>query len=327
MPRKARLDAPGILHHLIVRGIERRPIFTHVADRNDFSERCSRLFPENNTCCYAWAFLPNHLHLLLRTGDVPVSTVMARLLSGYATSFNRRHQRSGHLFQNRYKSIICQEDRYFQELVRYIHLNPVRAGLVSDMEGLAEYRWSGHATLLGRRICAWQDAAYTLTSFGSAAAYLEFVQQGFGQGQRNDLIGGGLVRSQGGWAEVRNAQSPIKGDERILGDTSFVMDLLGSAQEKLERRYAIKQSGINLDTVEKRVLKLLSLNRDELYGRGRGARVSHARSLFCFFAAHELGCSQKALADRFSVTEPAITYAVRRGEKIAREHGYSLLEG
>jgi putative transposase len=251
---------------------------------------------------------------------------MARLLSGYAACFNRRHKRSGHLFQNRYKSIICQEDRYFKELVRYIHLNPVRAQLIPDIEGLNAYRWSGHSVLLGRQVCEWQDAPYTLSFFGNVASYLGFVTEGLDQGRRVDLIGGGVVRSHGGWAEVKKSQSLIKGDERILGDTSFVLRILADAQEKLERRYSVKQSGIDLDTVEKRVIDLFSVRPDDLYGPGRERRTTQARSIFCFWAVRELGLSQKALADRFSVSEPAITYAVRRGQSIAHENGYRLRE-
>lgn len=326
MPRKSRLDAPGVLHHIVVRGIERRPIFTSIADRRDFFERCSNLFTQSKARCYAWALLSNHVHLLLHTGEVPLSKVMARLLSGYATSYNRRHHRVGHLFQNRYKSIICQEDSYFKELVRYIHLNPVRANIVSDIDGLNAYRWSGHAALLGRHPCGWQDTSYTLSFFGSAASYLEFIKEGFDQGHRSDLAGGGLIRSHGGWTEVKKSQTLVKGDERILGNTAFVTSILADAQEKLERSYAMKQSGIGLDAVESRVIDLFSLKHDELYGQGRTKRVAQARSLFCFWVVRELGLSQKTLADRFSVTEPAITYAVRRGQKIAHDNRYKLRE-
>ena len=164
MPRKFRLDAAGVLHHVIVRGIERRPIFLTIADRRDFFERCGKLFPETGTSCYAWAFLSNHVHLLLRTGKVPLSKVMARLLSGYAARFNRIHKRSGHLFQNRYKSIICQEENYFEELVRYIHLNPIRAQLDLGHQGTEYLSLVRAFALLGRRTCEWQDTVYTLSS-------------------------------------------------------------------------------------------------------------------------------------------------------------------
>ncbi|MBM4331217.1 MAG: transposase, partial [Deltaproteobacteria bacterium] len=136
MPRLARLDAPGVLHHLMIRGIERRKIFWNEQDREDFLDRLSRLLPETDTACYAWVFISNHAHFLFRSGQVPLATVMRRLLTGYAGSFNRRHKRRGHLFQNRYKSIVCQEDTYLRELVRYIHLNPIRAGIVATLSDL-----------------------------------------------------------------------------------------------------------------------------------------------------------------------------------------------
>ena len=130
MPRKSRIDAPGALHHVIARGIERGQIFRNDGDRSHFLIRLGDILTETNTACYAWALIPNHFHLLLRTGNVTISTTMRRLLTGYANWFNRRHRRYGHLFQNRYKSILCQEDAYLLELVRYIHLNPLRAGIV-----------------------------------------------------------------------------------------------------------------------------------------------------------------------------------------------------
>jgi REP element-mobilizing transposase RayT len=139
MPRSARLDAPGVLHHIIIRGIERRPIFKDNKDRDNLLNRLSILLPRTKTLCYAWALMPNHAHFLLRSGEAGISYLMRRLLTGYAVYFNRRHDRHGQLFQNRYKSIICQEDAYFRELVRYIHLNPVRAEVVKDLSNLSTY--------------------------------------------------------------------------------------------------------------------------------------------------------------------------------------------
>ncbi len=98
MPKKARIDAPGTLHHIILRGIERRKIFYDDSDRNNFLNRLGIVLIETKTPCFAWALIPNHLHLLLRTGVAPISTVMRRLLTGYAVSFNRRHRRHGQLF-------------------------------------------------------------------------------------------------------------------------------------------------------------------------------------------------------------------------------------
>ena len=133
MPRSARLDAPGVLHHVMGRGIEKRRIFLADDDRNDFLSRLGLLSEEGCIRVYAWALLPNHFHLLCKTGKMPLARSMRRLLTGYAVKFNKRHNRNGHLFQNRYKSIVCQEDSYLMELVRYIHLNLIRAGIVKGL--------------------------------------------------------------------------------------------------------------------------------------------------------------------------------------------------
>jgi putative transposase len=147
MPRKSRIDAPGALHHIIARGIEGCKIFRDKTDRNNFLDRLGSIVKETDTRCFAWALIPNHFHLVLKTGYVPIATVMRRLLTGYAISHNRRHRRSGHLFQNRYKSILCQEDTYLLELIRYVHLNPIRIRAVRDIKGLDKYPYTGHSAL------------------------------------------------------------------------------------------------------------------------------------------------------------------------------------
>ena len=138
--------------------------------------------------------LPNHFHLLVRTGTKPLARSMRSLLSGYANAFNRRHRRSGHLFQNRYKSIVCEEEPYFLELVRYLHLNPLRARLVPDFPGLAQYRYSGHAALVGTQEYLWQETGEVLGCFSARPRrarqqYQRFVAEGVAQGRRQDLQG------------------------------------------------------------------------------------------------------------------------------------------
>jgi len=139
MPRHARLDAPDTLHHVMVRGLERRAIFRDDADRANFVARLAHLAAQEVLCVYAWALLPNHAHLLVRTAQRPLARSMRSLLTGYAGAFNRRHKRSGHLFQNRYKSIVVEAEPYLLELVRYLHLNPLRAQVVADVGALARY--------------------------------------------------------------------------------------------------------------------------------------------------------------------------------------------
>src|SRR5205809_93214 len=136
MPRQARLDAPGLLHHVMARGIEKRPIFMDKKDYDDFMGRIESSLSKSPNQILAWALMPNHFHLLIRSGKGGLPAFMRRLMTGYAVRFNLRHGRSGHLFQNRYKSIVCEEEPYLLELVRYIHLNPLKGGIIEDFREL-----------------------------------------------------------------------------------------------------------------------------------------------------------------------------------------------
>jgi REP element-mobilizing transposase RayT len=277
MPRRARIDAPGALHHIICRGIERRKIFWGSSDREDFIGRMETTLGASQTACYAWALLPNHFHLLLRTGNTPIATVMRQLLSGYAGRFNRLHRRSGHLFQNRYKSILCQEAPYLLELVRYIHLNPLRARQVTSLKQLDRYRYSGHSAVMGNRSNDWQTIDALLRFFGKSVTgarrrYRHFVEKGIPPGRRPDLTGGGLIRSLGGWGAVksmRRLREQAKSDERILGDSDFVQSVLSAQNEQLESRYLLQSKGYDFGYALDRVAQLSGLAAGEILKTGK----------------------------------------------------------
>lgn len=335
MPRQARIDAPGVLHHVIIRGIERREIFRDDKDRDNFIGRLETLLGETGTSCYAWALLSNHAHFLLRTGKKSLSTLMRRLLTGYAVTYNRRYRRHGQLFQNRYKSIICQEETYLKELVRYIHLNPLRAKIVSSMSELNIYPYCGHGVLLGKDHVGWQDARYVLSCFGKTTKqardrYSIFVEEGIGQGRRPELTGGGLIRSLGGWEKAkeikRNGQDRIKGDQRILGESDFVQGILDDAEERLTRFYELKNKGYDLEKVEVRVCEIFGIDRDELFSRSRIKARADARGLYCYWGSRELGYAMSELSRRLNISVPGVVYAVRRGERISKEYGYKLID-
>lgn len=332
MPRTARLDAPGVLNHVMIRGIEGRKIFRHDKDRQDIIERLAYLCPSTRTKCYAWALMSNHAHFLFRTGTEPLSKLMRRLLTGYVVGFNHRHSRRGQLFQNRFKSIICQEEPYLLELVRYIHLNPIRAGFVKSVDELNRYSYCGHSSLMGNVKREWQDTDFVLGYYGKSKArarkeYESFVKDGVSQGRRKDLIGGGLIRSLGGWMEARKILkdgTQIMSDERILGDTDFVDSVISQAGEYFERRQLLKRRGYDLDRIVERVSEVLGLSVDEVFSKGRQDRKVKARSLLCFWAARELGLSHTALAKKLEMSLAGIGFSVERGEIIAKKGGHLL---
>ncbi len=332
MPRKSRIDAPGALHHIICRGIERQRIFQDDQDRDNFLQRLSTIVTETATACYAWALIPNHFHLLLKTGNVPIATVMRRLLTGYAVSYNRRHNRYGHLFQNRYKSILCQEDAYLLELVRYIHLNPLRAKVVASLEQLDRYRFCGHSRLVGHIDDDWQAQSEILTLFAkrlttSRRRYREFVQKGIAMGRRPELTSGGLTRSVGGWEALKSLRGKgvhLKSDERILGESDFVESVLQQHNEVLDRKYRLKALGYDVDKIIERVADLFDIEPQEILQTGKQPLRVQARSLVCYWAVSELGISATEVGRRLGLSQSAVSRAVPRGQKLADERQYSI---
>lgn len=234
MPRQARLDVPGALHHIMVRGINKSNIFDDDLDKGQFLERIGQTINEGKCTVYAWVFMSNHVHILFKSGQDGISAVMRKLLTWYAMYFNRRHRRTGHLFENRYKSILCDEENYLLALVRYIHLNPIRAKIIRTLEELDSYPWSGHQGIVGKAKHPWMDIDTVLLQFGSTKRkaineYRRFVQEDIDKGQNPMLTGGGLIRSQGGWSQVlsmRRKGLKEKADERILGSGDFVHEIL-----------------------------------------------------------------------------------------------------
>jgi len=334
MPRRARIDAPGALHHVICRGIERRKIFREDSDRDDFLKRLETILSATQTPCYAWALMPNHFHLLLRTGNTPIARVMRQLLSGYAGRFNRLHRRAGHLFQNRYKSILCQEDPYLLELVRYIHLNPLRAKQVATLAQLDRYRYSGHSALMGHRSNEWQALDSVLRLFGKSVStarrqYRHFVEQGIPMGRRPELTGGGLIRSLGGWSAVksmRRLREHVKSDERVLGDSDFVQSVLTAQDEQLEARYLLESQGYDFGYALARVAQLTGLEPDQILKPGKQADRLYARSLICHWAIHDLRLTAVAVSKLLGISQPAVTRAAYRGEAIAAADSLELVE-
>lgn len=324
MPRKARLDAPGTLHHVMVRGIEKRLIVQSDKDRQDFVDRMGNLAGKTGTVIYAWPLLPNHAHILLRSGPSGLPTFMRRLLTGYAVAYNLRHKRHGHLFQNRYKSIVCDEDEYFKELVRYIHLNSLRAKLVNEIFELDKFPWSGHSVIMGNCRNDWQDRDYVLSWFGNKeraamSQYNRFVASGVEEGRRPELVGGGLVRSQGGWAEVKSLRKlgiQSESDDRILGNTDFVERILEDADSITRKQFALRQSKESLDNLIDRICKKTGIPVKELKNGGRRKAVSQVRGILSSRLVEEYGLSLAETARTLGVSTSAVSKILsRRNEK------------
>ncbi len=295
-----------------------------------------------------------HFHILLRTGPTPLSKVMRRLMTGYAVTFNKRHKRSGHLFQNRYKSVICEEDPYLLELIRYIHLNPLRAKLVQDVKELDKYPRAGHSAILGRgknpllpkepdkpnklkklnkpknpeKSLAQKTIEDVLLHFGETKGvarrrYRQFIRNGVDQGKRPEFQGGGLVRSSGGNKAGllgRKNEEREKGDSRILGSGDFVNTTLHQSEKLLERKYRPKKM---IDDLIMVVAGKVGVSPELICSRSRQRKPSEARAIFSYLAVEETGYSAADVARFLGVKRMSVHEAVTRGKTLSAE--YALL--
>ncbi len=327
MPRKSRIDAAGALHHIIIRGIEGSEIFRDDHDRRAFIDRLGNILLNTQTGCLAWVLMSNHVHLLLQTGAEPISTVMRRLLTGYAQHFNRRYRRHGPLFQNRYKSILCEQDAYLLQLVRYIHLNPLRAGMVEDIEALRRYRYSGHSVLMGMSECEWQDDRSVLALFSEKMSqarlrYESFVAEGVQLGRQPELTGGGLLRSTGGWSALkahRKSDTRIKGDERILGSSEFVERVITKSSDSYEKKTRFASRGIDMERLLASTARYYEIEGEDLGNRGKGRKTARARAVFCYLAVRKLQLSCVEVGMRLNLTPSAISKSAARGRAVVEE--------
>jgi len=309
MPRAARLDIPGLLQHVIFRGVDRCAIFRDDEDRSRFLRNLSKLLVKTGTDCLAWSLMTNHVHLLLCPRQTKLAPFMRRLLTGYATYFNLRHQRSGHLFQNRYKSIVCDEDAYLLELVRYIHLNPLRAGLVADLAALDKYPWSGHAVIMENGELEGQVVEDILILFSkkrgeAGRRYHQFIADGVAQGKRDDLTSSGK----------RQTKIPDDlYDDRILGDSNFIEEI--RTRQELMPEFSAQ---LGIHELISRVCKHFALAPETLRRKTRTAGIAEARSIVCYLAVRLIGHNGVEVGRQLGLSRSGVSVAADRGELLVK---------
>jgi REP element-mobilizing transposase RayT len=317
MARVARRDAPGAVHHVLLRGIERQRIFRNDDDREDFLARLGRQALESAAAFLAWALMPNHAHLVLRTGNRPLSEVMRRLNTGYARGFNLRHQRTGYLFQDRFRSILVEDDAYLRALLRYVHLNPLRAGLVRSIEELARYPWTGHAGLMGAAERGFQAVDEVLGWFAPErrAARRElcrWMHEGqLGDGNRLALPPAERVAPAG----ALRAPQP-----------STPLPVVASADAKPPEVRANEYwlRGWTLDGLVAWVCAELGAEPARVRSGGRRRPESDARAVIGLLATRELGSSVLEASQATGVTMGPMSRSIRRGEALVSQLGVRL---
>lgn len=284
MPRAPRVDAPGLFHHFVVRGVERRTIFLDDDDRRDLLGRLDRVLPESGMPCLAWVLIPNHLHLLVRTASVSISRVMARVGTGYVRRFNERHGRVGHLVQNRFRSRPIEDEADLRGVLRYVHLNPLKHGLVGGLAELDRYPWSGHRALAGleapRRF---HDPSGALAVFDpDPARARQDLQLELREGAAN--LAASADRAQWLAAGADRRRRPPASPPPSLGD--------------------------QLDDVIAQVAHALDVGRHEIRAGSLARPVVHARAVIAYRARFELGIPVGRLGSALGVSEASVRRAI-----------------
>lgn len=293
MPRKARAEVEGGLYHVITRGNNRRQIFNSPADYQKFLSLLAVQKTKLPFFLYAYCLMSNHVHLLIERQASAVGRIMHRLLTGYAQYYNRRYRRVGHLLQDRYKAILCQSDRYLSELVRYIHLNPVRARIVSKPE---DYEYSSHGAYLGLAPSGIADVDSVLRHFGAKkdmarARYRQFVAAGIKHGHSQKFY------------EVEEG--------RFLGTQEFVDATIHRIGETSRtNRDAKKKSSpvgeVEPDRLIAAVEKVCRIPREEFCGSEKRAAAVLAKEMLILVAL-QLGASMSVLSQTIGISRSAVS--------------------
>jgi len=291
MARRPRIHAPGALYHVITRGNRRQGIFLDDRDLERFLTYLTESKERYSFCLYAYALMRNHLHLLLEVGEVSLSRIMQSLLSRYGRYFNMRHGEVGHLLQGRYKAIVCDKDAYLLELVRYIHLNPVRAKIVEAPE---DYEWSGHLSYLGKARENPIDEEFVLRQLSENRSvarrrYRQFVWEGM-SGEH-----------QGKYYQVK--------DQRYLGEDDFI--------ERIEEERKQSESWIYdvpLEAISEQVGRAMGIRVEKLHSATRGREGARGRGLVAYMAKRISGYTIKEIADYFRRSAATISEAIVKVE-------------
>ena len=292
MARPPRLHVPGGLYHVLARGNNRQQIFRQPADYHFYLARLAHLLTRTGTRCYAYCLMPNHLHLLMEPGTRPLSRIMQPLQLSYSLYFDRQLRHVGHVFQGRYTAILCERDTYLWELVRYLHLNPVRAGLAKSPEA---WSWSSHRAYCegtGTRVALNMEPV--LGQFGTSpsrarAAFRSFVREGMGVGHR---------------AELYEAL-----EQRVLGTDAFAETVLWPME-----REAGAPVRVAIDAILQAVAVAWKLERDALGAQGRDRRAAQARAAAAYLAREVAGHSLTAVARAVNRDMSSLSLGVRRRE-------------
>jgi len=302
MARRPRIEFPGAFYHVIVRGNQRQKIFHDEADYSKYLSLLSGYRERYQFKLFAYTLMSNHVHLLIQTGEIPLSKILQGLSQSYTQYYNLRRKTVGHLFQGRYKAILCDRDAYLLALVRYIHLNPVRAGIVEEV---SKYRWSSHHAYVGMENSGLVSRDEVLKMFSTKRAvardrYVQFVREGIDDG--------------------KNGQYYHTVDQRILGSEEFAEQV----ERKGGRAITIPAKLPELATIARMISESNKVTISDLRGAGATQIQARARRLFAS-VAREAGHRNRAVAEYLRRDETMISKWMREKTEETRRVAAQLL--
>lgn len=280
MARKARVETEGGLYYVIARGNDRQDIFHSGEDYLKFLSFLGKQKESLHFYIYAYCLMTNHVHLLIERREERVGRIMQRVLTGYSQYYNRRYRRVGHVFQGRHKAILCQSDPYLAKLIRYIHLNPVRAKMVTTAE---EYPYSSQRSYLGMETAGVVDVDPVLRRFGpikevARKRFAEFVRAGAGLEYEN---------------EFGSAEGSL-----VLGSLEFVDDAIhrmGEVDQCQRRKSKKVEKNFHPDKLIAAIEIVLQIPRETFCGAGKSARSIMAKEIL-ILTATEAGATAVELS-------------------------------
>jgi putative transposase len=293
MARRPRIHFPNAFYHVTARGNQRQGIFFDEKDYQRYLSYLSEYKIRYQFHLYAYALMPNHVHLLLEVEATPLSKIMQALQFRYTCYFNTRYGKVGHLFQGRYKAILCDKDAYLLELVRYIHLNPIRSNIVRNLK---IYRWVSHQTYLEGKRDGLIDEDLVLGQFGRTRSVA--------RRRYNDFIREGLnLDHQAKYYEVK--------DQRFLGDQDFLKRI---ESKKVSDGPVLFE--IPLEDIVTEVGKTVGITRDRIHSLTRDRRGAFGRSLVAYLARKLSGYFVKDVATYFHREPAMISQGVMKVENL-----------
>jgi len=316
MPRMARLESPGSLVHVMAHSVEGKLLFVDDLDRIEFLSRFEKGLAKTGYQCYTWALMDNHYHLFLRASEKTLSKLMRGLNGGYASYYNKRHNKHGYLFQGRFKSVLCQDQNYAVQLIKYINLNPLRAQIVHSLDELKTYAWCGHGCMLGINDAygkSFQMRGECLRHFNeneldAIKAYLEFLSKGCDAG--NELAG------QLSSIEATEITGSCKGWPAVIGNPEFAQTAMEKYKYQLNRKHRKADYPCVLDDVSKKVCKEYGIKESDLMKRGRKNSRSDARAVFCYRLHEKEFIPLAVIANFLGTTISPIAVLVQKGAAI-----------